>query len=157
VNKHFKIFINIGVVFGIIMGIMFMSWDSEKRLNSMGFNTTNMNPIQQREIYVDQLLPQAIEKSRDALLTIPKLSILSVDTADKFISARVGMTWFSWGESVTVSFMPHGSGTLVCIFSKPLLRFTIVDYGKGVENVEIFVRGLFRANPSNHILEFDQS
>jgi hypothetical protein len=184
VSKYFQASIKIGAVFGIVMGIMhfivnqqlvsavimgllyglffgvgivLMSWWSEKRLNGLGFSTTNMNPIQQREIYINQPLAQAIEESRDALLIIPKLHILSVDTADRLILAKVGITWSSWGESVTVSFMPRGNGTSACICSRPRLRFTLVDYGKGVENVEIFVRGLVRANPNNHILGLDQS
>ena len=177
-ERHLKVFIKGGVLFGLVMSIMHfilmrqivssvimgllygsffgMSmtligvWN-EKRLNSLGFTTTNMNPIQQREIYVDQLVPQATKLCREALLTIPKLHILSVDTASGFILAKVGMTWLSWGESVTVKLLSHGKGSFVYIRSAPKLRFTIIDSGKGVENVERFVHALV-IQQSGHFL-----
>jgi hypothetical protein len=169
VERHFKVLIKGGILFGMVMGIMhfilmqqvvsaiimgllyglffgigmmLISVWSEKRLNSLGFTTTNMNPIQQREIYIDQPVPQATKLCREALMTIPKLRILSVDTTSGFISAKVGMTWLSWGESVSVKLLSHSNGSFVYIHSAPKLRFNIIDSGKGVENVEIFLRTL---------------
>jgi Zn-dependent protease with chaperone function len=178
VGRYFKVLIKGGILFGMVIGIMnfiltqqvvsaiimgllygsffgigmmLISVWSEKRLNSLGFTTINMNPIQQREIYIDQPVPEATKLCRDALLTIPKLRILSVDVASGFISAKVGMTWLSWGESVTLKLLSHSNGSFVYIRSAPKLRFTIIDSGKGVENVEIFVRALV-IQQSGHFL-----
>jgi Zn-dependent protease with chaperone function len=177
-SRNFKIFIKGGILFGTVMGIMHFIltqqaltavimgllygsffgigmtliglW-SEKRLNSLGFTTTDMNPIQQREIYIDQPVPQATKLCREALLRIPKLRILSVDTASGFISAKVGMTWLSWGELIAVKLLSHRNGSFVYIRSAPRLRFTLIDSGKGVENVETFVRALV-IQQSGHFL-----
>jgi hypothetical protein len=143
----------VGLLYGSFFGIVMMliSVWNEKRLNSLGFTTTNMNPIQQRELYIDQPVPEATELCREALLTIPKLRILSVDIASGFISAKVGMTWFSWGELVSVKLLSHSNGSFAYIRSAPKLRFNIIDSGKGVENVEIFVLALV-VQQSRHFL-----
>jgi hypothetical protein len=138
-----------GYCFGIGMTLIGV-WN-EKRLNKLGFTTANMNPIQQREIYIDRPVSQGTNLCRDALLTIPKLHILSVDTATGFIFAKVGMTWFSWGESIAVKLLPHSNGSFAYIRSAPKMRFTIIDSGKGFENVETFVNALV-IQQSEHFL-----
>jgi Zn-dependent protease with chaperone function len=170
VRMHLKVFIKSGVPFGVVIstmhfilmkqqvvdavimgllcgycfgiGMTLISLWNEKRLNKLGFTTANMNPIQQREIYIDRPVSQATNWCRDALLAIPNLHILSVDTANGFIFAKVGMTWFSWGESIAVKVLPHSNGSFAYIHSAPRMRFTIIHSCKGFENVEIFVRAL---------------
>jgi hypothetical protein len=138
-----------GYCFGIGMTLIGV-WN-KKRLNRLGFTTANMNPIQQREIYIDQPVPEATKLCQEVLSKIPKLRILSVDTAAGFISAEVRMTWFSWGESIAVKLLPHSNGSFVYIRSAPKMRFTIVDSGKGIENVERFVHALV-IQQSEHFL-----
>ncbi len=59
--------------------------------------------------------------------------------------ARIGMTWKSFGERVTVRVSPDGAGSKINIASVPLLPTTMVDGGKGVENVETVLKELSAA------------
>jgi hypothetical protein len=60
------------------------------------------------------------------------------------LRARTGTTWASWGENVTVELHPalDGRSTEVVLQSRPVMRATLVDYGKGRSNVNHLARAL---------------
>jgi len=63
------------------------------------------------------------------------------------VTARTRMSWRSWGEKIEAEITPAGgSGSLVRVHSQPLIGLTLVDYGKGMENVKRFVAALKSAD-----------
>ncbi|PSP11891.1 MAG: hypothetical protein BRC49_06850 [Cyanobacteria bacterium SW_10_48_33] len=51
--------------------------------------------------------------------------------------ARSQTNWASWGERIFFKIQPGADDiTRVTFRSRPQFRFTIVDYGKNLENVE---------------------
>jgi hypothetical protein len=50
------------------------------------------------------------------------------------------MTWMSYGENIKISTQSLGDGeTLIQIKSSPFIPTNVIDYGKGLENVETIV------------------
>ena len=53
------------------------------------------------------------------------------------IDARSGMTWRTWGETISFDIKKiDDNRTQVNVFSRPFYILTIADYGKNYENVE---------------------
>lgn len=69
---------------------------------------------------------QALEHCRLALERA-RFSAVRMETASRMVRAHGKMTWTSFGEEIECR---------VEIRSRPVLRTTIVDYGKNRENVE---------------------
>jgi hypothetical protein len=70
------------------------------------------------------------------LLRKSRVSVAEQETGR--IDARIGTTWKSFGERVSVEVLPTGATTSrVLIRSKPRLSITIVDYGKNDQNVGV--------------------
>jgi hypothetical protein len=142
-HGHYLLAVGAGTASGAIGGISiaWLNGRGARRLARQGIVATNLAPIQERQIDVALSQTAAIDASVRALLRIPKLRIVSEDEATGQINARVGATFESFGEIVTVVLIPVGVGTTrVTIRSEPRVSTTSVDYGKAVQNVETFVR-----------------
>jgi hypothetical protein len=120
-----------------------LTWMSRRgtaRLARAGFSVTNTDPIQERSVDVALTGAAAFEASLAALQVIPKIRIVREDRDAGEIDARTRMTWRSFGELVTVRVTKIGDDyARVGIRSEPT-GGQKVDYGKSVENVELFLR-----------------
>jgi hypothetical protein len=133
------------VVGGAISGALFAWMNSlaERRLARQGITPTNTDPIQVRELEIKCPADAAFDLSIRALQGIPKLRVVRQDSTSHEIDAKVGVTFWSFGESVTVRLEALGrNSTRVIIRSQPRLSTTTVDWGKAAQNVELFVRSL---------------
>jgi hypothetical protein len=120
-----------------------LTWMSRRgaaNLARQGFDVTNKDPIQERTADVALDAAAAFAASLAALQVIPKLRIAKEDRDAGEIDARTRMTWRSFGELVTVRVTKLGDDRArVRIRSEPIGRQQW-DYGKSVENVELFLR-----------------
>ena len=99
-------------------------------------------PVQVREVDIDCPVTAAFDASVRALQRIPKLKVVREDPLTHEIDAKVGATFWSFGERLTVRLAGRGDTTKVTVRSQPRLSTTTVDYGKAVQNVELFARFL---------------
>jgi hypothetical protein len=120
-----------------------LTWMSRRGAGSLarqGFSVTNTDPIQERVVDVAFNAAAAFEASLAALQVIPKIRIVKEDRDAGEIDARTRMTWRSFGELVSVRVTKLGDDrSRIRIRSEPTGRQQ-VDYGKSVENVELFLR-----------------
>ncbi|MEJ0063623.1 MAG: hypothetical protein WDO70_10625 [Alphaproteobacteria bacterium] len=136
------------LVGGVITGALFggcMSWlnsREKKRLKLKGFNVECTNPIQDREVLISDTQAIAFMTCKDAIGSLRKAQIISADASSGRIEARVSATWRSWGEKITIIVAPAENATNIKIRSAPILTTTMVDYGKGAENVETLLRAI---------------
>lgn len=136
-----------GLISGIIFGAAMVLFTRRglQVLERQGIDAGDLKPIQEREIGLHVEAREAFELSRKALLAIPTLRIEREDSNSGEIHARTRSTMRSFGEHVTVRIrsFPWGEAQ-VCVRSEPRVQSTVVDFGKGVENVELFARELHR-------------
>jgi len=164
-----SVFWRAAIPFGIAMGVMqlvqgrwlaaaisaaiggslfggWMVWKdrrARRKLPGKGIRATDLNPIRERSKEIAKSSDEAFEASRRALLTTPKLKIVSERRENGELHAKTGMTWRGFGEVLTVRVLATGrSLSRVTIRSEPKLKTTTVDYGKAVENVETFLAHL---------------
>lgn len=69
-----------------------------------------------------------------ALGTLPA-EVRSADVPAGRYAARTRMSWRSWGEEVTVQLAGDPSAPTARIASRPVIRMTLLDYGRGRSNV----------------------
>lgn len=86
-------------------------------------------------------LPAPVDTVRPhALAALQALPAKRID-ADR-LTARTKITWWSWGEVVSVQLTAAGEHTVATVSSRPRIRTTLVDYGRGRDAVERTVRFL---------------
>lgn len=101
-------------------------------------------PVEVRQtLVVDAPRAVAFARAMDAIRRIPRTSIKHADGAAGVIEGRIGVTWRSWGERLTVRVQGHAEDqSEIEIVSEPRLTTTIVDYGKNQRNVDEFLRAM---------------
>ena len=125
-----------------------LSRHGDARLARQGIDSSYTDPIQERTVELRQSSSAAFDASLSALEAIPGLRILYKNAATGEIGARTGMGWRSFGESVTIQVRRLADDrSSVRIRSEPRRKATMVDYGKSVENVELFLRQLRSLSP----------
>ncbi|MDY6896928.1 MAG: hypothetical protein SWZ49_02480 [Cyanobacteriota bacterium] len=127
-----------GIVFGLIMAAF--SYFADQRLQKKGIDTSNTSPRQFRKISVNGTVSEAIAVSEKAILSLNRAVIKEKDLAAGTIKAKTKMSWKSFGEVIKISTQTLGNGQiLVEIKSSPFIPTNVIDYGKGLENVETIV------------------
>jgi hypothetical protein len=96
----------------------------------------DIGPTQTTTNEMSSNLESAFEKCIHALNQFGT-KIQSQDKTKSEIKAVSGMTWKSWGEALTVRLSGAANDKVrIEISSSPKLKTTLVDFGKGRENVE---------------------
>lgn len=138
--------IYIGLITGLPVGIFFglfnatFSYFSDQKLQKKGIDTTNTSPRQSRKISIDGTVSEAIAVSEKAILSLNKSAIKDKNLAAGTIKAKTRITWKSFGEVIKISTQSLDNGkTLISIKSSPFIPTNVIDYGKGLENVETIV------------------
>jgi hypothetical protein len=73
----------------------------------------------------------------ESLRLIPKCKIEEENRFQGIINAHAGMTWKTWGDRISFRISKiDGSKTEVEVSSRPIVKTTLVDYGKNLENIE---------------------
>jgi hypothetical protein len=115
-----------------------------RRLARQGFGAANTDVIQERSVEISLPAAAAFDACLTALKVFPRIRILKENRIGGKIDARTRMTWRSFGELITVKVSNVGDyRARILIRSEPATRQK-VDYGKSVENVELFLRQIGR-------------
>ena len=93
---------------------------------------------------VEVALPpeQAFDACLEALASVRGIKIQLLDRDKWVIQAKTERSWESWGEKIEFRLERMEQGTRIEVSSQPLLRSTLLDYGKNYENVGLIIRYL---------------
>jgi len=96
-------------------------------------------PIQSTTLMMSPPIEDVFVRCRDAIDKIGA-KIEKVDDKPGIIEASTGISWKSWGEKILIQLAKQGDDKIeVQIHSRPRWKRTIVDYGKGRENLDKIV------------------
>jgi len=127
-------FLFLTVFFGVTMSIVLVSLH-RYRLRKNGIKElteSNLKVIQKRK-YVSSLSKQEF---MNKLADDEILGAMNLTELENGIKLSSGMTWKSWGETITVIINPISQDEYEYeIISKPKVNAAMVDYGKNLENV----------------------
>lgn len=139
-----------GLFFGLVMGFVLTAVHRiQMKRKGMDPDAPGSMVVDVRESLTVPLPPDhAITLCRSAVEQLRGVRAVGVDAAT--LRARVGMSWASAGESIECRVQPVADGSSVEIRSRPLLRTTMVDYGKNRENVQHIRAFLSGAGASAH-------
>ncbi|MGB3761182.1 MAG: hypothetical protein WBA07_33220 [Rivularia sp. (in: cyanobacteria)] len=129
-------------VAGILSGLLMAAFTyfSDQKLKKKRFDISNTNPRQSRKISVNATVSQAIAISEKAILFLNRSAIKEKDLQNGTLRAKTRMTWKSFGEVIKISTQSVDNGkTLIEIKNSPFIPTNVIDYGKGLENVETIV------------------
>ncbi len=137
--------LKIGIVFGILLGFstvfVFLILDLIARKTI----PHSADICQSRLIISQGQCNDVIEKCFAALKNIGFVKKLQYNEAQKQIVATTKMSWASFGEEMTIRCDQETSTTVkVTIISKPLVKTTMIDYGKNFKNVETFQQAILK-------------
>jgi hypothetical protein len=130
----------VGIITGSFFGLMMavtMTPFLARQLRRRGFDLDGELPdVDARETVAVPLPPDAaLERCRAALDQL-RVRTVRTDPASAMVRGRVPMTWATWGERIECRVHPAEQGSRVEIRSRPVLRTTLVDFGRNRENVE---------------------
>ncbi len=84
---------------------------------------------------------EAAAVSREALSRMGAKDVKAADGPT--LTARMPMSWRSFGEAIGIQMRPVGPGVVeVGMSSHPRIRTTLVDYGKNLDNIEAFLEAI---------------
>ncbi len=127
-----------GIVFGLIMAAL--SYYFDQKLHKKGIDTSNTSPRQSRKMSVNSTISELMPICEQAIISLNRAVIKEKDLTTGTIKAKTRMTWRSFGEVIKISTQSLGDNeTLIEIKSSPFIPTAIIDYGKGLENVETIV------------------
>ena len=148
----------IGLITGLTLGFFFglfnagFSYYSDQKLKKKGIDTANTSPRQSRKMSVDATVSEAIAVSEKAILSLNRSVIKDKDLTAGTIKAKTKITWKSFGEVIKISTQSSGeSQTLIEIKSSPFMPTNVIDYGKGLDNVETIVNYI-KSNLNGEVL-----
>ena len=96
----------------------------------------DVSVYQTRSIYLEMSLDAAFDRFCEGLRQIGAKT-KSKDREQERIEAKTSINWKRWSEVIFIQLTDQNTGqVIVQISSSPRVRTTLVDYGKGYENVE---------------------
>lgn len=168
-NKNLKSFLLMGIPFGICMGLLqasehgasagltkgitsgiffggsmtlvlgFLQRRSVRNV-SPGNSADAMDVHQVRKLELRLPFDQAFDLCIESLGEIKRGKVRSQERSAGKIVAKTGMTWKTWGDTITFDLRKTGDDSVqIEVSSRPALRMTMYDYGKNLENVEALV------------------
>lgn len=135
-----------GAIAGLFAGITFglfnaaFSYFFDQKLKKKGIDTNNTSPRQSRKVSVDRPVSEVMPVCEQAILSLNRAVIKEKDLQNGTLRAKTKISWRTFGEVIKISTQSPGDNeTLVEIKSSPFIPTAIIDYGKGLENVEEIV------------------
>jgi len=134
-----------GLFFGAAMALALGTLSVVRQRRAGASPSGGLGPRQTRRLVVDMAPERAFETAVGLLQRLAA----TVETSPGRLHATgwTTGTMESAGEVVTVTVSPYESGqALVEVRSRPVVRTTVTDYGKGRRNVETLLARLARAS-----------
>ena len=124
-----------GILFGGVMSLILGTlhiW-SVKQLRFKSKEVMDVYQVRSIEMKLpyDKVFDLCLESVKSM-----KCKIVEENRSQGRIVARTGISWKSWGEIITFDVRGMNDVTKVKVSSRPVVRTTLVDYGKNLENVE---------------------
>ena len=140
-----------GIAFGLFMSIT-LGWLHHRSIKKMPFaNSENQVGVHQmRTLRVKLPYETAFGLCKNSLRMIKKGTIQNENSSAGRIEAKAGMTWKTWGERISFDVRKISDReSEVEVSSRPIIRTTLVDYGKNLENVERILLYLKGQDPAS--------
>ncbi|MCK5023515.1 MAG: hypothetical protein KAS04_05055 [Candidatus Aenigmarchaeota archaeon] len=124
-----------GLFFGLIMSLVLGTFHKMKTKGMSSKKGDDVGPNQTRTVTIVDSVESAFEKCLQALGSI-KANVTENNKENGTITAKTSMSWKSFGEEIRISLIKDDSGKIqVTVSSAPKLKTTLVDYGRGRQNV----------------------
>jgi len=125
------------VIFGLIMSVFF-SVMQKRRLKKAGYPklTDKLLKVKQSKTIETDLTQAEIF---DILKESNEFKKSKIKSLTNSLIIRKKMSWFSWGEIITILFDVKESNK-IRIESKPYLPTTLIDYGVNIDNVDNVIK-----------------
>lgn len=140
-----------GIVAGYVAGALLAMglWLFQKAFAGHGGAAKGSEHVKQRrEIEIPFPYAAAFDLCRRSLSVFGNYTLLYENAGEGKINARTGVTMKSWGDHVSFTLRSiNDHSTRIEIRSEPLLKTTIVDFGKNFENVEAICSFLLQHQP----------
>ena len=134
-----------GIFFGLFMSI-FIGWWQKRKTKKLKKNGKNISPNQSEKILVPGVFEDIFEKSLSGI-NVFKGKLYSSKIEEGLIQATTGISWKSFGENIEIKLKRKEDNIVeIKISSKPSFPLTIVDYGKGRNNVLSFIEYINKSN-----------
>lgn len=140
-----------GITAGILFGVYFSILMSAISLPIDYFLTRNL-PAKALEVYQNCKLQvkgdfeKVFEKCFHALKKLTYIRRIQSLKDEMTISARTKISNASWGEDIKLFFRLSNNNIInIYIYSSPVMKFTLLDYGKNFNNVEDIVNEITNA------------
>jgi len=179
-NIYLKLFLAMGIPFGIFMGIFdslqygffsgligglfagiffgfFMSLTSgslhSQSVKRMPYGNSEeaMGVHHVRNVELRLPYDDVFNICIESLNLIKKFKIQKEDRSQGKIVARISVSWQIWGDMISFDVCRiDNNRTQVIVSSKPVVRTTLVDYGRNLENVERITEFLKKHGETPH-------
>lgn len=133
---------NIGIIFAITAGgsasciLALLDYISLRPLYKKHGKIV-LSVRQNKEILLDKPIETVASRCREILKNYKDFVESNSVNNRKTFEAKVGLTFWSFGEKITVSLeSANNNKTKVYIESRPVYKLTLVDYGKNFKNVK---------------------
>lgn len=125
-----------GILFGAVV-IIIMMIVQKLHLRKTGNAGKKVQLINQAEFKLEGTKEQVIELCRNSLDSIKNSSVLEINREAGLIRAKAGMTWYTWGDEITFQIESIGDHNYsVSVTSRPMVKTTLIDYGKNLDNIQ---------------------
>ncbi|CAM3818700.1 DUF1499 domain-containing protein [Smaragdicoccus niigatensis] len=136
-----------GLFFGVIM-TLFLSRRQASAIKKAGWTDDKVfNVVQDGAVDLPMPPDEAFGQVEHAVLQLPSRIVTANPEAGE-ITARVPMSWNSWGEVLQVRIESTPAGSIARISSRPRMRLTVADFGKNRTNVERIAAALLSGSPA---------
>ncbi len=127
-----------GLFYGFFMSLI-LGTRHRSQIKKLGLNVNaHVSPIQTETLCIEEEYEIAFEKALRSLMRM-KANIISSEKYKGEIVAKTPMSWSGFGEDMTVHLSKEDESlTRVSVTSRPVLKATMIDYGKGRKNIVTF-------------------
>lgn len=128
-----------GIGFGIFMTGILGYWNKKSVKRKSSADSTNDYDVKQtKEINLPVPYDKAFELCIESVNQLKKPKIKEKNYSGGVITAKTGITWDTFGDTVSFKLTETKDYTHIVVSSKPVF-FQVVDYGKNLENVNNIV------------------
>lgn len=140
-----------GLFFGGLMSLILGTIHKKSVKKIQSKEAEDLEGVHQiRKIELSIPFDKAFDLCTKSINQIKKGKILKKDRTNGKINAKASMTWKTFGDKIKFSLIKLNDDTTeVEISSRPIVRTTLVDYGKNLRNVEI-IEAFLREQEESH-------